>query len=185
MKTKKALAASNTGKITLTVATFKNNAAAFPSGPFCTLLNPGGVTITDPAGNGSSKKPFQVGLDPNDPMAIWVQSKNATGGQAGPVDLEFTIASSDPNSTYTATGVFQFIQTKASSVQGPQDPVGGVNFKKSTASAGLLKLKNFRQHYGNVMPPQTCPRWELYIQIQDQNGLLGWIDPGVENSDDM
>jgi len=171
---------ANLGKITLTVDVFKNNASTFPSAPYCTLLNPGGVTIKDPASNGNGKKPDQVGLDPNDLMAIWVQSKNAAGGKAGAVDLEFTIESSDPNSTYAATGLSQLIQRK-----GDQDPVGGANFKKSISSGGKLKLKSLWQDYGKVMPPQTCPRWELFIQIQDQNGLLGWIDPGIENSDDM
>ena len=169
---------ANLGKITLTVDVFKNNAEALPCEPYCTLVTPGGVRIDDPAPNGNGKK--QLGLDPNDPMRIWVQSKNAAAGKAGPVDLDFTIASSDPNNSYTATGVYQLVQT-----QGTQDPVGAVNFKKIAPAGGKMKLKCLWQKYGNVLPPQTCPRWELYIQILDSNGLLGWIDPGVENSDDM
>jgi hypothetical protein len=169
---------ANLGKVTLTVDLFRNNASAFPSEPYCTLVSPGGIAVTDPANNTTNKK--QVGIDPNDPAAIWVQSKNATGGSAGPVDLEFTIASNDPGNSYTATGVYQFIQSQHAS-----DPVGGNNFKRTAGSAGKLRVKNAWKNQGHVNPPQSCPRWELFIQIQDQNGMLGWIDPGIENADDM
>ena len=173
------MATPNLAKITLTIDEFKNNPSTFPCEPYCSLVDPpNGIVVADGAPNGSGKK--QVGLDPADPTVIWMQSKNAAGGQAGPVDVEFTIAAKDASNTYTATGSFQFVQNS-----GNHDPVGGQNFKKVSVTGGKLRLRNAWKHQGHVNAPATCPRWELFIQVQDQNGMLGWIDPAMENADDM
>ena len=163
---------ANTGKITLTVTDFQPTTTPnYPSEDYCTVT----LAITDFAQ--TAKKQSQIGPVAGDPLAIWMQSKNAqSNGLPGPVGLEITIAPAD----YVPTGKFQFIQTRQKN-----DPTGGQNFDSVVASGAKLTMSNNWVHRGHSKNSKS-PNWEFFIQIkQVSTGQLGWIDPGFENADDL
>ena len=165
---------SNIGKITVIVDDFVANPSPDPCEPYCTLSSPSAITITDDARNGNGTP--QIGYDPIFLNLVWAEKKNT----AGHIDLEFSFVSS-AGTPYTATGAYFLAQ-----VQGNQDPSGRVNFSKINGSAGTIRFRNKWKHKGRGATwPQTCPAWELYVQIQNAAGDTGWIDPGVENTEDL
>lgn len=141
-------------RINLTVTNFKDiNAAGNP---------PRWTEIGDPvipAGEDGGDRVFiKTPTSPGQPKWIGVK-KN------GPVDLEFTLL---PANNFFPIGI-GFRQTS-----GNQDPRGKDNFDLISISGATFTIRNKKVQSGGA-------RWELYIMIQDANGAIGIIDPGIEN----
>lgn len=90
----------------------------------------------------------------------------------GAIDLVFTVLSADPAVSYTPQGLW-FEQAA-----GAQDPQGLVNFGLSSIAGNTFTLENRHVHSG---PPNSRPVWKYFLVIKRQDGVLGIIDPNIEN----
>ena len=181
----------STALINLTVTSFVENTSTSnpPTGSFCAVNAP---SIQD-NGNG------QVGIDPSDANTIWVNGTPGKGGQ--PVTLQFTLISSPPTPrgfALVALGVVFNLTRPPSGVtfpgQGPAPAQNGSNnfntISPTNPVSAVISFKDIYASHGNrgsgTNPSNASPRWKFYIQVRDTvSDKVGWIDPGIENSDDM
>lgn len=91
----------------------------------------------------------------------------------GTIDLVFTILPpANDTSTYTPLGVW-FVQTS-----GTQDPHGVANFSLQDITGNTITI---RALHANSGPASARVTWEYYLVIQRQDGVIGIIDPDIEN----
>ncbi len=164
---------SNTAQLQINVTSFVANSSATPVAPFCVTDAP---TIADgPGGSGLANADGQVGIDPSDSRMIFVNRRNAGNN---PVQLVFTIG---PGTSFTPLQIV-FNQTN-----GTGDADGSANFKDRNPKDQTISVKNQWTLKGKRNDPagNSAPAWKYAIQIKNAAGTLGWIDPGIENAEDL
>ena len=144
-------------RIDVTVAKFHALKSCADPVKLCELPPTNPFTIIDPPDG----RAYQV---PGDPT-IRIKRNLSERRTHSPIDLVFTIK---PDATYSVAGA-------AFSRDGLQ-ALGGVDavFEIKSMVGNQLAI---RDHF----PHDQRGRWELFIIIQNTQGEIGIIDPGIEN----
>lgn len=164
---------SNTAELNLTIQRFVANDSPTPAEPFCLIDS---LTIANgPGGSGPQNASGQVGIDP--PGQIWVNRKNSA---AAPVKLVFNLL---PAADSFAPQRIVFAQTA-----GSDDPDGSANFRDRKPKGSTIAVDDHWSSKGKRRPglgEKPAPVWKYFIQVKNAAGQSGWIDPGIENAEDM
>jgi hypothetical protein len=159
---------SSSAQINLNVTSFVANSSnppnGAPSGPFCTIDSP--LLVRDADGS--------VSIDADDRTLIRV-NRGRHGNS--PVTLTFTIG---PGTAFTPKQIV-FVQSN-----GGGDSDGATNFRDRNPSDQTISVRNHWVHRGRRRGAggrNEAPRWKYFIRVQNSAGAFGWIDPGVENSE--
>ena len=180
--------------ISITAQAFKENSSATPptvAAENCPIdLH---FQINGPAGPATGKwnkrdANGEVFLCQDDDLGtIAVRRKE---GKVGPVTLSFKIVSADGVPALKPLRmVFRQndFRDKADRPKGDLD--GSRNFTNQSVAGDLLTVENHWLDRGlskdDDRKKRTAPHWKFWIQVKTDDGRLGWIDPGVENSEDM
>ncbi len=166
--------------ILLNITRFVANAANQPGAPFCPIAVLGVTTV-----NGNGTTPL-IGFVAGTSDAIWVKSPNPTGGPGGKplaVDIDIMIVSSPPvggpNFSLTPTDV-RFSKTTVGG-----DSNGNANFSKSVPVGSIITITDKwtdKGRHGNG----SAPVWKFSVAVKDSvSGNTGWVDPTIENADDL
>jgi hypothetical protein len=164
---------SNTAQLSLNVTQFVENTSTTPGAPFCAADNP--TIMNGPGSSGPQNASGQVGIDPDDSSMIFVNRKNAANSA---VTLVFNL---------TGVAGLQATDIKFRQDLGSGDPDGSNNFNNKSASGATISVDNQWQSHGKKKGPggNQAPTWKYFIRVQDASGKLGWIDPGIENAEDL
>lgn len=168
---------SNTASIDVTVTAYRASVLSSPAGApasaFCTINPP---TLSIGANGQPEDASNQVGIDPADNRMIWVQRKNEARASLA---LQFNIIS--PAGASLTPIRMVFTQT-----QGSDDADGSLNFpatKHLRERASITVVDDYRSK--GKRADNSIPRWKYFIQVADSvSNTTGWIDPGIENSDE-
>lgn len=175
-------------ELVLTVTKFVENPSGTPPArpeDNCTLSDEitivgatGGEWKSDPAG--------EVFIcPPPDVTTIAVKQKDAS---KGPVLITFTLVSAGNEPALTPTRIVFKQQDFHRNPQRPKDdPDGSRNFRDQRVAGGKLTFANHWIHRGKSKNrnERNAPSWKFWIQVKAADGRMGWIDPTIENSEDM
>ena len=180
--------------ITITVTQFTENTSGIPSNSpaeNCAIdLN---FDLNGPAGpaTGNWKKRDAEGevflCQGDDLGTIAVRRKD---GKSGPVMLTFKIASAANVPALSPLSlVLRQNDFRHNAAQPKTDPDGSRNFRSQAVVNDRLTVENHWVDKGNSKDPdktkRKAPHWKFWIKVKTADGRLGWIDPIIENSDDM
>ncbi len=161
---------SNTAIILIAVTAFVANPAPTPVAPFCDITSP--TFQTGPGNQGPAGASGQVGITADG--TIVVTRRNPA---QSPIKLEFAAG---PGVDYEAIGIV-FVQER-----GAEDPDGTLNFRNRGEAGKKFSVDNFwitRGKRNNPDGSNLAPNWKYYLRVKVGN-QFGWIDPGIENSDE-
>ena len=170
--------------VTITITGFSANSANQPGTPYCTI---GSVALSNVQGDADVD---QIGFLPNSTTNIWVKSPDLTGGPGStplPVPIDIVIVSSPPaapatqfNLTVDSTKKIRFSKTTNGG-----DSNGNANFPRATVSGATVSISDKCKDHGSHANG-TAPAWKYSIAVNDSvSGSAGWIDPTMENADDL
>lgn len=109
-------------------------------------------------------------------------------GRDGPVLVTFRIASEPGVPELRPTDIaFEQLAFRFAPAKERRDPDGKVNFGPPTIAGDTLTVPNRWIHKGRSLNRAThdAPHWKFWLRVQAADGRLGWIDPTIENSEDM
>ncbi|MDP2138195.1 MAG: hypothetical protein Q8J74_10100 [Candidatus Didemnitutus sp.] len=161
---------SNTAIIILAVTTFVANPSPVPVEPFCEITQPS--FEPGPGRSGPSNASGQVEIVADG--TIVVTRRNPA---QAPIKLEF---GSGSGVDYDAVDMV-FVQDR-----GSEDPDGSLNFRNRGKNGKKFTVEDHwitRGKRNNPDGSNQAPNWKYYLRVKvgDQ---FGWIDPGIENSDE-
>lgn len=164
---------TDTAQLRVTVTRFVPNESLDPEvGPLCAADNP--VFLQKPDGSGPEDADRQVAFRT---AARDLISVCRTNPGKRPVTLAFTVVS--PEGTTLMPTEMLFKQTNLT-----DDPRGERNFKNIKLAGATISVDNHWDSHGKHAD-QTAPVWKYWIRVETPAGVHGWIDPGIENSDDQ
>ncbi len=161
----------NHARLAIDVTTFVPNPSATPTAPFCAIAGP--RLVPKPGQGGHENAEGQVTVLADGTIVV---RRDNLGSR--PVKLEFELG---PGQDLRPVAIV-FRQ-----VRGTGDPDGTLNFRSFEAGGHRLRIDNHCQHRGRRRNPDgtnQAPNWKYFIRVM-QGSTAGWIDPGIENSDDM
>ena len=170
----------NTAQIKIDVTSFAANPSlptpgVSPPAPHCAINGP---TLQEGPGNsGLSNADGQVSIDSDGTIVVIRR-----GPGNAPIKLQFTI--SGPAGAALRPTDIVFVQSR-----GTGDSDGSVNFPNAGRTMGGSSI-TIDNHCVTRGPRQTAAgtnlaaKWKYFIRVQ-QGTAFGWIDPGIENADEM
>jgi hypothetical protein len=177
-------------EVTLTVTSFVENNSATPSHAAvanCAIL-PQFQMDGDATGAWKRDREGQVFLCPAPDVGTLAFKRKPDN--SGPIPITFRIAVSGGVPPLSPTKiVFEQQAFRDQSGRAKLDPDGTVNFPVAERSAAgdSLTVRNHWIHHGpsRDRSRHAAPIWKFWIRVTTADGRVGWIDPAVENSEDM
>ncbi len=161
---------SNTAIIILAVTTFVANPSATPVAPYCDISAP--TFQMGPGNSGPADAGGQAEITSDGTIVVTRRNQAQS-----PIKLEFAAGH---GVDYQAVGI-AFVQHR-----GTEDPDGTLNFRNRSKQGKKFTVDNYWVTRGKRNHPDGtnhAPNWKYFVRIKvgDQ---FGWIDPGIENSDE-
>jgi hypothetical protein len=176
-------------EITLTVTKFTENTSTTPprtAGENC-VIQPDFHMNGDSTGAWKRDPDGQVFLCPAPDLGT-IAMRRRDPNRDEPIVLSFRIASAAGVPALSPTQiVFEQKDFRDDRKRAKEDPDGTVNFVDRRAANDTLTITNRWVHHGKSKDRAShqAPSWKFWIHVKTADGRVGWIDPDLENSEDM